>query len=60
MRWELETKYKDVIGVPHTVINDGQLRLGGAKDSSVWIKVFQRLLEESQAQRREKGSGRSH
>ena len=47
VRFELETKYKDVIGVPHTVINDGQIRLGGAQDTKVFVKVFQQLLDES-------------
>jgi len=47
VRLELETKYKDVIGVPHTVINAGQIRLGGAQDAKVFTRVFQQLLEES-------------
>ena len=46
VRVELETKYKDVIGVPHTVINDGQIRIGGAQDAKVFIRAFQQILDE--------------
>lgn len=43
---ELDHAYKDVIGVPHTVIN-GTIRLGGAQEVSVYRRVFQQLLEEA-------------
>ena len=50
---QLETMYKDVIGVPHMVINEGQIRIGGAKDVADYVNVFQALLNEHRAEAEE-------
>ena len=45
MQKQLDSMYKDVIGIPHMVINEGQIRLGGVKDTDDYLKAFQALLD---------------
>ena len=45
---QLETMYKDVIGIPHMVLKYGseKVRIGGAKDITFLRELFQKIHQD--------------